>query len=303
MSFVFRPDMNANDRQRLMRLPFERFPVPRSPAPERPDWAPMRAETVCWTTGISAVLCVVGFVLLTEWRPMASMFGILLMLTSLCVLAGIWEAGAKKWARDEGIHIRSWQAAIDQREQYVRTEELSDASRQLIFRARSSVDVILYSAANTRGLLDTVKNQTELPMQLWIVAQDLALLQGPSEKLRIAARHVLSADGRQRLDEQQAALNSAFQTVTKRVEALEQYAARTRKIDQCLAEAEALGSLGGGDLADAISRVSGNAKGMPRFTEGEYGQDLQAGLASALEEARSAGRRLEGLAMLEVEGD
>jgi hypothetical protein len=118
------------------------------------------------------------------------------------------------------------------RDRYLTPEDLDEDGRALLSRTQSAVDAVQGSEVNREGLLDTVDNAVTLPQQEWEIAQVLARqsrLRGEqSELLGEGAEPEVEAAMLPLLEK----LDLSVQAVTRRIEALEHYADRTRAADQ-----------------------------------------------------------------------
>ena len=129
------------------------------------------------------------------------------------------------------------------RDRYLTPEELDDPGRALLARVQTAIDAVRDSEVNREGLLDTVDNAVTLPRQEWEIAQVLAR-QG---KLRGEQNEMITST---HLPEVAAALRPlcekldiSVDAVTRRVEALERYAERTRAADDALRAHQHLAAL------------------------------------------------------------
>ncbi|MEZ0071307.1 hypothetical protein [Planotetraspora sp. GP83] len=119
---------------------------------------------------------------------------------------------------------------------YVRPDDLDKASAALLQRAQTARATVLESAVNSEGLLDDVRNKVTLPQQEWEIAQTLAQisrLKGEQAAALAVRRNEQIAE---LLKPQVRALNLATESVTRRIEALEKYAAQVRAADEALAQ-------------------------------------------------------------------
>jgi hypothetical protein len=119
------------------------------------------------------------------------------------------------------------------RDRYLTPEDFDEEARELLARVQEAVDTVRDSLVNEEGLLDSVDNSVTLPRQEWEIAQVLAR----QSKLRIEQAEADSAS----FPEVEAVLRPfkekldlSVQAVTRRIEALERYAERTKAADQAL---------------------------------------------------------------------
>jgi hypothetical protein len=178
---------------------------------------------------------------------------------------------------------------------YVRPEELDGPAPALLDRAQAAVDAVIRSEVNRQGLLDEVRNTVTLPRQLWDVALILAELtrlqdEQAQQTLGLRTPRVVEA-----LRPQRKALNLATESVIKRVEALERYAARTRAADQALLELRALHNLAEGNDAyrDLLARTVRDDLAIAEIDDlTERARQIEEALHDSVEKARRAGLSL-----------
>ncbi|MGN9844051.1 hypothetical protein ACTMTI_38595 [Nonomuraea sp. H19] len=108
---------------------------------------------------------------------------------------------------------------------YVLIDDLDEASRRLLGRARRAIATVTGSRVNAEGLLDGARNAVMLPAQEWEIARLLAKLSA----LRAQHRETVSQGLTPELEAVAAplarALDGSEAAVVARVEALERYAA------------------------------------------------------------------------------
>ncbi|GAA0577516.1 hypothetical protein [Actinomadura livida] len=121
------------------------------------------------------------------------------------------------------------------RDRYLTPQDFDDEGRAMLGRVQAAIDAVRDSEVNREGLLDSVDNAVTLPRQEWEIAQVLAR----QSKLRAEQEEL--AGGGTLLPEVEAALAPlreklaiSVAAVTRRVEALERYAARARSADEVL---------------------------------------------------------------------
>ncbi|MBX6383573.1 MAG: hypothetical protein IRZ07_11485 [Microbispora sp.] len=181
-------------------------------------WAGLAAQAVL--VGLAAVSI--------AWGPGMGAFLLLCgcaMPVVFCVL--LWRCGegpAGRLART--LHGR-----------YVRPQDLGEAAAGLLERAREAVEAVLGSEVNRAGLLDDVRNAVTLPAQLWEIASTLAhieALRAEHEAVPHPEDHRIAG----LLGAQAQALDLATEAVTRRVAALEDYAAQAAAADKALRQWE-----------------------------------------------------------------
>lgn len=133
-------------------------------------------------------------------------------------------------------------------DRYLTAEDFDAEAAALLVRAQRAVVTVTGSQVVREGLLDGVDPAVELPRQEWEIAQILArqtrlrrdavALESATAELAEAAR-VTAA-----LEPQRAKLDLSVAAVTRRVEALERYARRTREADAALRASRSFEDLG-----------------------------------------------------------
>lgn len=178
---------------------------------------------------------------------------------------------------------------------YVRPEELNGPAPALLDRAQAAVDAVTRSEVNREGLLDEVRNTVTLPRQLWDIAETLAELshlhaEQEQKTMGLTTPRVVEA-----LRPRRKALNLATESVVKRVEALERYAARTRAADQALLELRALQNLaeGGDAYRDLLARTVRDDLAIAEIDDlTERARRIEEALHDSVQQARKAGLSL-----------
>jgi hypothetical protein len=162
------------------------------------------------------VLCLLAFVFLGPWSG-ATLVPI--ALTGL--LVGFL-----------GDDVRRARALRCRRDRYLTPDDFDATGQDLLARAQTAIDAVRESEVNKQGLLDSVDNEVTLPRQEWEIAQVLAR----QSKLRREQQLILGSSA---VPEVEAAvrplrekLEVSVQAVTRRIEALEHYAERTRAADE-----------------------------------------------------------------------
>ncbi|MGK5555230.1 hypothetical protein ACSNOI_26795 [Actinomadura kijaniata] len=116
------------------------------------------------------------------------------------------------------------------RDRYLMPEELDEDARALLARVQRAIDTVRDSEVNREGMLDAVDNAVTLPRQEWEIAQVLAR----QSRLRAEQGEATLPEVRAALRPLQEKLDLSVEAVTRRVEALERYAERTRAADEAL---------------------------------------------------------------------
>ncbi|TDC67127.1 hypothetical protein E1200_15600 [Actinomadura sp. GC306] len=154
-----------------------------------------------------------------------------LWLIGLSMLAVLVALGTPSVSLD----LRRARELERRRDRYLTPQDFDDEGRAMLGRVQAAIDAVRDSEVNREGLLDTVDNAVTLPRQEWEIAQVLAR----QSKLRTEQAEL--AGGGTPLPEVEAALAPlreklavSVDAVTRRVEALERYAERTRSADEVL---------------------------------------------------------------------
>lgn len=131
-----------------------------------------------------------------------------------------------------GDDVRRARALRLRRDRYLTPDDFDQDGLALLTRAQAAIDAVRDSQVNREGLLDKVDNDITLPRQEWEIAQVLAR----QSRLRREQGEVLESGS---VPEVEAAvrplrekLDVSVQAVTRRIEALERYAERTRAADE-----------------------------------------------------------------------
>ncbi|HEU5025713.1 MAG TPA: hypothetical protein VFV01_12405 [Spirillospora sp.] len=180
-------------------------------------------------------------------------------------------------------------------DRYVRPEELDGPAADLLDRAQAAVDAVIRSEVNREGLLDEVRNTVTLPRQLWDAARTLAELSRLNAELEQKTMGLSTPRVVEALRPQRKALDLATESVVKRVEALERYAARTRAADQALLELRALRNLAEGTDAyrDLLARTVRDDLAIAEIDDlAERARQIEEALHDSVEQARRAGLSL-----------
>ena len=161
-------------------------------------------------------LCLMAFVFLGPWSGATL---VPLALTGL--LVGFL-----------GDDVRRARALRCRRDRYLIPDDFDATGRDLLTRAQTAIDAVGESEVNKQGLLDSVDNEVTLPQQEWEIAQVLArqskLRREQQEILEFSAVPEVEAVVRPLREK----LEVSVQAVTRRIEALERYAERTRAADE-----------------------------------------------------------------------
>lgn len=212
------------------RIAPPRAPEDGSPAEPRPVADPtLRAELdtiverrrpLLWLAPLSVLaLGLVGSPLLGS-----------LWLIGLGMLAVLVALGTPSVSLD----LRRARELERRRDRYLTPEDFDDEGRAMLARVQSAIDTVRDSDVNREGLLDAVDNAVTLPRQEWEIAQVLA------KQSKLRADHA-TMSGTAALPEVEAALRPlrdkldiSVDAVTRRIEALERYAERTKSADEVL---------------------------------------------------------------------
>ncbi|GLZ11170.1 hypothetical protein Acsp04_14050 [Actinomadura sp. NBRC 104425] len=216
-----------------------------------------------------------------------------LWLLGLAMLAMLVALGSPAFSLD----LRRARELARRRDRYLTPEDFDEEGRALLARVQAAVDTVRDSEVNREGLLDALDNAVTLPRQEWEIAQVLAR----QSRLRGEQREISESAG---LPEVEAALRplrekleASVAAVTRRVEALERYAERTRAADEALrahrhletlaAKAHEYDELLAGTVRDDLAIPA-----IERLTE--HSEALVRTLRSRLAEAAEAGGAAEG---------
>lgn len=127
---------------------------------------------------------------------------------------------------------RKLRIAMEYGDRYVLPEDLNRSCRELLRRAQDATDTVLTSQINREGLIDTIDNRVTLPEETWRIAQQLARLSAmTAEHHRIVPRD-LPTEAASAFAPYTAALDAAFESLSSRVQALEDYAWQVHRADQ-----------------------------------------------------------------------
>ncbi|MFI0450701.1 hypothetical protein [Actinomadura sp. 6N118] len=216
-----------------------------------------------------------------------------LWLLALAMLALMVALGTPSLSLD----LRRARELERRRDRFLMPEDLDDEGRELLARVQMAVTTVQESEVNQEGLLDTVDNAVTLPRQEWEIAQVLAkqakLRAEQAEFTETAPLPEIEAALRPLRDK----LQLSVEAVTRRVEALERYADRTRAADEALQAHRHLETLAERAheydelLADTV-RDELAIPSIERLTE--QGDELVRALRTRLAEAAAAGGLAEG---------
>jgi hypothetical protein len=180
-------------------------------------------------------------------------------------------------------------------QRYLRPTDLDGPGRTLLRRAQAAVDTVFHSHVHREGLLDEVRNAVTLPHQLWDVAQtvaELSRLRGEQARGSLGLNTPRVTDA---LRPQLKALQLATESVTKRIQALEAYAARTLAADQALLELHALKTLAenNDDYRELLARTVHDELALAEINDlTERARQIEEALHASVEQARKAGLSL-----------
>ncbi|GAA4064164.1 hypothetical protein [Actinomadura miaoliensis] len=114
---------------------------------------------------------------------------------------------------------------------YIVAADLDPDAKILLCRAQEAIDTVLESEVNKAGLLDGMDNALTLPAEEWEIAQTLMTHSRMREEQRRLRASGLTPLEKSRFAPQRDALRRSVAAVTERIEALEEYAARTAAAD------------------------------------------------------------------------
>jgi hypothetical protein len=143
------------------------------------------------------------------------------LVIAVCLLAAASRRLLDDWRRARAL--------TDRADRFLMVEEFDAEAQVLLGRVQSAVEAVRSSSVVAEGLLDGVDPAVELPRQEWEIAQILAR---QSKLRRDAAALALAPEVAEALRPQQDKLALSVAAVTRRVEALERYADRTREADR-----------------------------------------------------------------------
>ncbi|GAB2807796.1 hypothetical protein GCM10022221_01340 [Actinocorallia aurea] len=141
--------------------------------------------------------------------------------------------------RDGALRVRG--------DKYLTEDDFDSEAAALLVRAQRAAETVKDALVVREGLLEERDPALELPRQEWEIAQVLARqtrLRRDATALSTASEVAEVAALQAALEPQQAKLALSVAAVTRRVEALERYAARTREADAALRACRRLEDLG-----------------------------------------------------------
>jgi hypothetical protein len=216
------------------------------------------------------------------------------------VLGSLWLLGLAMMAMlvalgspSVSLDLQRARELSKRRDRYLTPQDFDDEGRALMARVQKAVDTVRDSRVNQEGLLDTVDNAVTLPRQEWEIAQVLAR----QSKLRIEQDEADLPEVQAVLRPFKQKLDLSVQAVTRRVEALERYAERTKAADEALIAQRRLEALAARSheyddlLADTV-RDDLALPAIERLTE--QSDELVRTLRNRLAEAAEAGSEAEG---------
>ncbi|GAA2884413.1 hypothetical protein GCM10010517_47780 [Streptosporangium fragile] len=218
--------------------------------------------------------------------------GVIIAVLLVLLISGLHRLAADPDGRRERRRIR---VAMEHSDRFILPEDLDPECGALLRRAQDATEAVLGSAINQAHLLDTIDNAVTLPLQTWQIARKLVRLSDmKAEHRRIVPdrppREVADA-----FTPYTRALEAAELSLTRRIEALEEYARQVRKADgvyraygqlQTLAERtpqyEAL-----------VAETAEDALTVPDLTHlSDQAQQVGKLFRQSVDEARSAARHL-----------
>ncbi|MCW2918104.1 MAG: hypothetical protein JWN52_6172 [Actinomycetia bacterium] len=165
-------------------------------------------------TGLAA--CFLGFLLL---GPLGAV-----MLIPLALVALMSRQVSEDAYRARALRLR--------RDRYLTPEELDEDGQALLSRVQTAIDAVQDSEVNREGLLDTVDNAVTLPQQEWEIAQVLARQSALRDEQSELLGEGIEPEVEAAMQPLREKLDLSVRAVTRRIEALEHYADRTRAADQ-----------------------------------------------------------------------
>ncbi|WP_061295203.1 hypothetical protein [Herbidospora cretacea] len=173
---------------------------------------------------------------------------------------------------------------------YVADLHLRDA--ELLERTQKAVAAVLDSSVNRAGLLDDIANTVTLPRQEWEIAETLAEMTRLRREQRAARKGKVTDRIAEMLDAHDGALRLATESLTGRVEALEDYALRVMAADDAYQEWQTLQDLA--DDGDAYTELLARTVRDRLATEEinqltERAARVEATLRQSVRDARKAG--------------
>ncbi|MFI6522898.1 hypothetical protein ACIBF1_45600 [Spirillospora sp. NPDC050679] len=134
---------------------------------------------------------------------------------------------------------------------------LSVSPQKLMERTQTAIAAVLESEVDSAGLLDDTANAVVLPQQEWEIAQALVELTRIWRQLNEIVTEESSARVLATVKPQREALKTSAAALTRRVEALERYADRTRAADVAYREWRTLRELEelNDDTLDMLART------------------------------------------------
>ncbi|MFA1548244.1 hypothetical protein [Actinomadura chokoriensis] len=114
---------------------------------------------------------------------------------------------------------------------YIVAADLDPDAKILLCRAQDAIGAVLESEVNRAGLLDGMDNALTLPAEEWEIAQTLVAHSRMRDEQRALRESDLTPLEKAGFAPQRDALRRSVAAVTGRIEALEEYAARTAAAD------------------------------------------------------------------------
>lgn len=247
--------------------------------PELDHLVSLRRPLLQLTPMTALVLSFLCAVLLPPW-------GIALLLP-LALIAYVSRQMSEDAYRARSLRVR--------RDRYFTPEEFDEPAQQLLQRVQTAVETVLESEVHKEGLLDTVDNSVTLPQQEWEIAQVLAR----QSKLRAEQQEILEPGAEPEvhaaLRPLQDKLDLSVQALTRRIEALEHYAERTRAADRAYRAHRQLEEIAArtGAYDELVADTVRDELAVPAIHRlAEQSEELTRTFRSRLEEAADAGTEL-----------
>jgi hypothetical protein len=312
---VFDPAVAEEDRSLIEELSLRRLPRSLAAAaddadpeaePPLPDWAPRVARREVAGKGFtSAVLGGVtyGFYELAM-ICFDSDIGLLIPVGVVVCGVGVVPGaiglgslgkvigGLRPGTPEARRQLAAWRTAVRNRDGYVSPRELSKLHKRLLVRAQQAADRVIASRSHSDGIIDSTRNEVELPSQLWRIAVDLRDLDRHIWRLHEVRKDVTSEEGIAVLAQRQQRVDQARAAVGTRVERIVTYADRVEELDARLDEVRALELIGSADsTGQVLARIDANADDA-EYLAGMEAQALAA-LKVGLEAAQEAALMVE----------
>ncbi|MCW2943186.1 MAG: hypothetical protein JWN00_6171 [Actinomycetia bacterium] len=148
---------------------------------------------------------------------------------------------------------------------YLSGVDFDGEARGLLGRAKSAVIAVLESEVHKHGLLDGIANRVLLPQQLWDVAQVLRTQTTLRAEQQHADQQVMTPELKAVIGPQRRVLERSAASVTRQIEALEEYASRVAKLESAFT---ARTLLDGNDKYRALLAATHDEESVTELSEG-----------------------------------